>query len=128
MSYLEAFAAQFGKGGPPERIWLVNLHTTGKAGTVYIGRPSKWGNPYSHLPEAGEIRVLTREEAVRRYVYWLWESQRILAIGTLEDRTLSCWCTPQLCHGNVLRQILTLRGQIMEVQRFMHKLTLACRV
>lgn len=38
---------------------------------VYIGRPSKWGNPFSH--KAGTLaqyRVASREEAIARYREW----------------------------------------------------------
>lgn len=35
---------------------------------VYIGRPSAWGNQFSHLPaSAAEWRVATRDEAIRKY-------------------------------------------------------------
>lgn len=35
---------------------------------VYIGRPSKWGNRFSHVPSLvpGTVRVATREEAICR--------------------------------------------------------------
>ena len=39
---------------------------------VYIGRPSIWGNPFSHLERsAAEFRVGTRTESIEAYEKWL---------------------------------------------------------
>ena len=38
---------------------------------VYIGRPSKWGNPYSHLKIKGTIKVKTRKEAILKYIEYI---------------------------------------------------------
>lgn len=71
---------------------------------IYIGRPSKWGNPFSH--KAGtkaEFQVATREEAVKRYEEYLLNSPELLdALPELFGKVLGCWCAPQLCHGHIL--------------------------
>lgn len=72
---------------------------------VYIGRGSKWGNPFSHLPSSypNVIRVATREEAVRRHAEWILTQPELLAaLPELVGKTLWCHCTPALCHGNIL--------------------------
>ncbi len=55
---------------------------------VYIGRPSKWGNPF----QIG--RDGTRAEVIARY-----------ELGQLEGKTLGCWSAPNACHGDVLARL-----------------------
>ena len=66
-------------------------------GAVYVGRPSKWGNPYN-------LRTHSRVGAIKRYDRWLHE--QILAgrldPAELRGRDLTCWCAPQACHGDLL--------------------------
>ena len=64
---------------------------------VYIGRPSRWGNPF----QIG--RDGTRDEVIARYERWVLEQPELLAaLGELEGKTLGCWCAPKRCHGDVL--------------------------
>jgi hypothetical protein len=40
---------------------------------IYIGRPSKWGNPYSHLSGTlAEYKVSSREEAIENLGERYW--------------------------------------------------------
>lgn len=78
-----------------------------RPGDIYIGRPSKWGNPFSHLGGKTRARynVATREEAVESYARWLEEvgqQDLLAAIHTLKGKRLVCWCKPQACHGDIL--------------------------
>jgi hypothetical protein len=67
---------------------------------VYIGRPSRWGNPYRIGPDG------TRAEVIARYRKWLLSQPELLAaIGELAGRRLGCWCAPQPCHGDVLADL-----------------------
>lgn len=67
---------------------------------VYIGRPSKWGNPYS-IGKQG-----TREEVVTKYEMWIGKNSYLLAsLSELKDKILGCWCSPKLCHGDVLAKL-----------------------
>jgi hypothetical protein len=68
---------------------------------VYIGRPSKWGNPFV-VGEDG-----TRDEVIAKYRAHLYEHPELLhAIGPeLQGRVLGCWCHPERCHGDVLAEI-----------------------
>lgn len=64
---------------------------------VYIGRPSKWGNPFA----IGA--AWTREEVVEQYEVWLETQPQLLAdLHELKSKTLGCWCSPKACHGDVL--------------------------
>lgn len=75
---------------------------------VYIGRGSKWGNPYSHKDGTkAEFIVKNREEAIAAYREFLWNS---ICNGTitkdqlleLDGKVLGCFCKPQACHGDVI--------------------------
>jgi hypothetical protein len=73
---------------------------------VYIGRPSKWGNPYSHKEGTkAEFKVDTREQAIEAYYYYITEGegQHLLKdLDELKGKTLGCWCSPKPCHGEIL--------------------------
>lgn len=75
---------------------------------IYIGRPSKYGNPFSHLEGTlAEFRVASREEAISRYRECIQTQPDLMAsIGELRDKTLGCWCKPKACHGDVLVELL----------------------
>ena len=77
---------------------------------VYIGRPSKWGNPFTHKKGTiAKYTVSTREEAVESYRKWITEgegSYLLRCLPELKDKTLGCWCHPQSCHGDVLKELV----------------------
>lgn len=64
---------------------------------VYVGRPTKWGNPF----EIG--RDGTRDEVVDKYRAWLPTSG--LDPRELKGKDLVCWCAPQRCHADVLLEL-----------------------
>ena len=74
---------------------------------VYIGRPSKWGNPFSHKNGTlARFKVATREEAIQRYQDWILDQPDLVEdLFELKDKTLGCWCKPQSCHGDVLARL-----------------------
>lgn len=75
---------------------------------VYVGRPSKWGNRYTHSFEGtlAEVQVPTREDAVRAYERWILEQPQLLAdLHELRGKDLVCWCAPKPCHGDVLLRL-----------------------
>ena len=72
----------------------------GKSSTetqVYVGRPSKWGNPFV-IGRDG-----SRFEVIAKYRAWVIEQPDLMAsLGELRGRNLACWCAPLACHGDVL--------------------------
>ena len=67
---------------------------------VYIGRPSKWGNPFS-IGKDG-----TREEVVVKYDDYIHGRPELFREARLlRGLRLGCWCAPAACHGDVLRRI-----------------------
>jgi uncharacterized protein DUF4326 len=83
------------------------VHCKKAAYDVYIGRPGKWGNPFSHKPGTkAEIQVATRDEAIKRYREYILNKPELLAdLHELCGRVLGCWCKPAACHGDVLAEL-----------------------
>jgi hypothetical protein len=71
---------------------------------VYIGRPSKWGNPYSHKEGTlAEFKVANRAEALEKFEKYLLENETLYnSLIELKGKTLGCWCKPNKCHGDIL--------------------------
>lgn len=74
---------------------------------VWIARPSKWGNPFSHKPgTAAAFRVATLDEAIASYEAWIQTKPDLMAaLHELEGKDLVCWCAPAPCHGDVLLRL-----------------------
>ena len=73
---------------------------------VYIGRPSKWGNPFV-IGKDG-----TRTEVIRKYEQYIRSKPDLLfQLEELDGKILGCWCSPLPCHGDVLIRLLNERRQ-----------------
>lgn len=71
---------------------------------VYIGRGSKWGNPYK-IGKDG-----TRKEVIKKYEKYLLNSSELLdSLEELRYKKLGCYCKPKICHGDVLVKFLKYR-------------------
>jgi hypothetical protein len=67
---------------------------------VYVGRPSKWGNPFV-IGRDG-----TREEVVAKYRAWIVRQPALVAaLHELRGKNLVCWCAPERCHAEVLIEL-----------------------
>jgi len=77
-----------------ERLFEVNKNA------VYVGRPSKFGNPFVVGKDG------SREEVIEKFRLWLNEDAqkelRIAARSELRGKDLVCWCAPLACHADVL--------------------------
>ena len=70
---------------------------------VYIGRPSKWGNPFSDG---------TRAQNIARFEEYLRNNPELLGqIEELRGKTLACWCKPKACHGDIIVKLLQEKEQ-----------------
>lgn len=77
------------------------------ADSVYIGRPSKWGNPFAIGQHGG------RFEVIAKYRGWIVQQPKLMAdLHELRGRDLVCWCAPFACHGEVLRELANPRGTL----------------
>ena len=70
---------------------------------VYIGRPSRWGNPYKITNDLDRDAVI---ELFRTRLLRHIEQGRVHPSDLLElaGKRLGCWCKPRACHGDVLAE------------------------
>lgn len=68
---------------------------------VYIGRPSKWGNPFTVGKDGN------RDEICDKYSAWLDTQPELKeqAKQELKGKSLICYCAPLRCHGDTLLRI-----------------------
>jgi hypothetical protein len=91
------------KGGEVKRIQ--RKRTKGRkmpANTIYVGRPTKWGNPYP-VSQYGLKRSLE--------LYRAWLEGNLLReprfLEPLRGKDLACWCPlDKPCHADVLLEFL----------------------
>ena len=79
--------------------WVV--HCQYEDHDVYIGRPSKWGNPYRVGVDG------TREQVIEKYKELLKTKPELVEAvrRELRGKVLGCWCSPKPCHGDLLAKI-----------------------
>ena len=76
------------------------VHCKREAYDIYIGRPSKWGNPFT-IGKDG-----CREEVIQKYRKWVVCQEHLMnSIHELLGKRLGCWCSPKPCHGEVLAEL-----------------------
>jgi len=108
-----------------ENVAVVNRHTySGPQDNsyIYIGRGTPLGNRWSNRDGTpASYKVQTREEAVTRFNNWLSEQiekgegavfnfihELKERIANGEEIKLACSCTPELCHGDVVKATIEL--------------------
>jgi hypothetical protein len=65
--------------------------------TVYVGRGSRWGNPFRIGPDGDRATVITA------YQRWLRNQRHLLTrLDELAGHDLLCWCAPLPCHADLL--------------------------
>lgn len=90
-------------------------------GAVYVGRPTKWGNPFvvserTSCESCGQEidGAYTAEQSMAAYRHYLNHPQNLHGwmmptremIRTLRGKDLVCWCAlDQPCHADVLLEI-----------------------
>ncbi|GEK52369.1 DUF4326 domain-containing protein [Vreelandella venusta] len=83
---------------------VLNKHVSGvPAGAVYIGRGSKWGNPFVMLGEG------TRDKVCEDYEQHLNQQIKsgevtLTELAELDGKDLVCFCSPKRCHGHTLER------------------------
>ena len=82
--------------------------------TVYVGRPTIWGNPYTFGQavqfKPGVNTVLITAVglvlAYRGYLKRMLDAQPGISLEQLRGKNLACWCPlDQPCHADVLLEI-----------------------
>lgn len=71
------------------------------SGSVYVGRPSKFGSPFPLLSEDDRADVL------HRYEEWLMAQPELISAARTELRGkhLLCHCAPKPCHADILLRV-----------------------
>lgn len=79
---------------------VLNRRDHGASG-IYVGRPSRFGNPFL-IGRDG-----SREQVIAKYREWLCEQPDLVAAAKIElhGKDLICWCAPLACHADVLLEI-----------------------
>lgn len=69
--------------------------------SVYIGRPSVWGNPYIMSDTDDRMSV------IEKFTIMLLNDKDLMdrAKEELRGKNLVCFCKPQYCHGDILLQV-----------------------
>jgi len=76
---------------------------------IPIHRPSKWGNPYSHLEKYKGTKFYceTREESIKKYESYLLSNESLMNdLHELQGKVLGCFCKPKSCHGDILKKYI----------------------
>ncbi|HLG28425.1 MAG TPA: DUF4326 domain-containing protein [Paenisporosarcina sp.] len=79
--------------------WVV--HFDREPCDIYIGRPTRWSNPY-HIGIHG-----TREEVLEMYEAYVYSRPELIQEirRELRGKVLGCHCEPLPCHGQLLARI-----------------------
>ena len=77
---------------------VLNRHHAGvPAGAVYIGRGSKWGNPFRIGPDG------YRADVIAEYQRWLADQYQLLR--ALDELRACLLLPPRPCHGDLLLRL-----------------------
>ena len=77
------------------------VHCNKEPYDIYIGRPSRWGNPFSIGPDG------TRKEVIDKYRQFILAHPQLMEdLYELRGKTLGCFCKPLPCHGDVLVELI----------------------
>ena len=82
------------------KVHKIGLHPEG---AVYIGRPSKWKNPYKIGKDGSRSEVIDKFE---KYATLKLENEPKW-LEPLIGKDLYCYCAPEACHGDVIIKLLT---------------------
>ena len=70
---------------------------------IYIGRGSKWGNPFPLHKDTNREEVL---EKYKKYLTQMIQTNQYTLedLASLHNQDLVCFCAPKLCHGYPLEK------------------------
>lgn len=75
---------------------------------VYVGRPTKWGNPYKVGDNDGFVQIETREAVIELFRIYAAKKLEIDPkwLEDLKGKNLSCWCgSDEKCHADILLEL-----------------------
>ena len=71
---------------------------------IYVGRPTKWGNPYKI-----DWNHTTLDYLLLKYRWWLEQKLREKPhfLDELKGKDICCWCRiDRPCHGDIILEFL----------------------
>lgn len=81
-------------------------HGNAPADAVYVGRPTKWGNPF---PLDHKQKGRDREAIIAKYREYVYSERNVFlreqVKKELKGKDLVCFCAPKLCHADILLEI-----------------------
>ena len=101
-------------------------------GAVYVGRPTKWGNPFTHIQgrkTQAQYVVASLDESISSYIKEMRNrfprldtDEAFEFFGPLVGKDLVCWCAPKggidhitrpfICHAQVLASLAEVHGMM----------------
>ena len=84
--------------------------------TVYVGRPSMWGNPFLLGALDPETQIpMTREKVINKYAAMIAASDKLQrTLSFLKGKHLSCWCKPfRTASGELLRPDVACHADVL---------------
>ena len=89
---------------------VLNRYKHSAEGAVYIGRGSKWGNPYVIGKDGTRAEVIAKHKAdVEADPEYMEMIKR-----ELKGRDLICFCAPHACHGDTYLAIANPDIKVLE--------------
>lgn len=88
---------------------------------LYIGRnmsfyvpgavESKWHNPYIVMKKNEKIndngkKKYTLDESLDKYREYVLNTDLVNQLNELDGKILGCWCKPDRCHGDILKELV----------------------
>lgn len=79
-------------------------HKDEPPGAIYVGRPTKWGNPFEIGKDGTREGVLIKYQT---YVDQLRQTSDLFVkdLEELRGKDLVCWCVPKSCHASILLEL-----------------------
>jgi len=84
---------------------------------TYVGRPSKWGNPYAQPGKRSQFKIIESIDPLGDYERHVLSTPALVAaLPSLRGKVLGCWCVglddpipaskaEERCHAQVLARL-----------------------
>lgn len=97
------------------KLHTVNINKYTDDDYIYIGRPSRYGSPFSSKDKnIADIQVENKSEAMSMCKEHFEQNPEIIdeLIAELKEKNLhklGCFCAPKPCHGDILIELIEQR-------------------
>lgn len=80
-------------------------------GVIYVGRPTKWGNPFGVASRMTAQERIDSVDLYRKWVIGLLQTGVGFPLRELRGKDLACWCPlDRPCHADVLLELANAKG------------------